>query len=405
MGHYHLDLISTKKIAILDVNNFYVSCERLFQPHFKKIPSVVLSNNDGCIIARSQESKDLGIKMGQPLFQLEEVTKSKLKKFSSNYALYGDISDRIINILKRECPLIEVYSIDEAFLDLTHIPDDLIESEIRRLKELIYRFVGVPVSIGVAPTKTLAKLCNYISKRDATFEGVCSYWTVKERLKNISVDEVWGIGSNFNRTLKKIKVETVDDFKSLNPITVKNIMHTPGFRTWLELHEVICYPVSTEFKKPKMITTSRTFGSTVWEKDQITNAIWQFTFNCHRKLIKEGLQVTSCSIFATTNRFDENYYIFSKQFKLKWQTDDLQTIWNQIALILEELPIRLYYKAGVCFYNLKPKDCKQQIIFNEELQHFDIPYVQEVKWETRRDFLTPGYTTNWNEIPVITQIA
>jgi DNA polymerase V len=187
----------------------------------------------------------------------------------------------------------------------------------------------------------------------------------------------------------------------LSPITVRNMMHITGLRTWTELNEVICHPITTEFKKPKMITTSRTFGTTVWEPNQLKNALWQFTHNCHRKLIREDLQVTGCSIFVTTNRFDENYFVYSKQFKLKWQTDDLQTIWNQIASIIQDIPVRLWYKAGVCFHHLKPKDVKQEVIFYEKLQQHEIPVVDEVKWETRRDFLTPGYTTNWKDIPVL----
>jgi DNA polymerase V len=176
MGNDYLDLVSTKKIAILDCNNFYCSCERLFQPEFEKTPTAVLSNNDGCIIARSQEVKDLGVKMGQPVFKLDKKIKNGIKKFSSNYALYGDISDRIVNVLKREIPEMEIYSIDESFLDLTHIPTSQLEEEMTRLKKLIYKVVGIPVSIGVGPNKTLAKLCNYISKNDPSYSGVCSYW-------------------------------------------------------------------------------------------------------------------------------------------------------------------------------------------------------------------------------------
>lgn len=303
MGNDYLDLVSKEKIAILDVNNFYVSCERLFQPTLEKEPTVVLSNNDGCIIARSQEVKDMNIKMGQPLFKVDRVTKNKISKFSSNYALYGDISDRIINILKREVPRIEVYSIDEAFLDLSHIAESELISEMLRLKNIIYKLVGVPVSIGVAPNKTLAKLCNYMAKKDSDYNGVCSYWKVKDKIKNIDVSEVWGIGRKFNKRLFSINVETVEDFKNLQQYQVKKMMHSPGVKTYLELHEVLCNPISEKFKIPKMITTSRSFGSTVWEPIQIKNAIWTFVENCHRKLVREKLGVNYVSIFATTNRF------------------------------------------------------------------------------------------------------
>lgn len=401
MGNDYLDLISNKKIAILDVNNFYVSCERLFQPAFKKIPSVVLSNNDGCIIARSQEVKDLGIKMGQPLFQLDADIKEGIKKFSSNYALYGDISDRIINVLKREVPMVEVYSIDEAFLDLSHIEIDKLEIELNRLKELIFKLIGVPVSIGVAPTKTLAKLTNFIAKKRPEYNNICSYWKVKDLLDDIDIDEVWGIGRQSNKKLRQLNINKVGDFKKMNSTVIRSVMHTPGVKTYMELHEVICNPITTKFKKPKMITTSRTFGSTVWEPEQLYNAIWTFTSNCHRKLVKEKLRVTACSLFATTNKFDENYYIFNYQFMFKWETDDLQIIWNQVAPILKSMPVRLYYKAGICFYGLKNKNSKQEVIFREDIEHQEIPHVEHVKWQTRREFLTPSYTTSWSDIPVL----
>lgn len=402
MGNDYLDLVSNKKIAILDCNNFYASAERLFQPEFENKPTVVLSNNDGCIIARSQEVKDLGVKMGQPLFKLDKQLKNQINKFSSNYALYGDLSDRIANILKREVPKLEIYSIDESFLDLSHIETENLEEEMTRLKKLIYKLVGIPVSIGVGPNKTLAKLCNYISKKDPSYSGVCSYWQLSSEVVNsIDIGEVWGVGRKFERKLKNIECNTVGDFKKLSPITVRGMMHTPGIRTQLELNEVLCYEIVTKFKKPKMITTSRTFGSTVWEPKQVQNAIWTFLNNCHRKLKLEGLNVSGISVFATTNRFDDNYFVWSSQFKLSEQTSDLQQIWNQVFPIIEEMPVRLYYKAGVCFWGLRPQDKKQGVIFKEKHQFCEIPHVEHIKWETRRDFLSPKWTTSWDEIPKI----
>lgn len=401
MGSHYMDLVSNKKIAILDCNNFYASAERLFQPEFEGKPTVVLSNNDGCIIARSQEVKDMGIKMGQPLFKLDKTLKNSINKFSSNYALYGDISDRIANILKREIPQIEIYSIDESFLDLSHIEMDCLEQEMTRLRNLVYKLVGIPVSIGVAPNKTLAKLCNYLSKKEPSYNGCCSYWNLdKEIVNSIDIGEVWGIGRKFEKKLKNINCLTVLDFKNLNTITVRGMMHTPGIRTQLELNEVLCHNMTTKFKKPKMISTSRTFGSTVWEPQQIKSALWTFVSNCHRKLKLENLNVSGVSLFATTNRFDDNYFVWSSQFKLLEQTNDLQQIWNQISPILDEMPVRLYYKAGVCFWRLTPDNKKQVIIFKEHYENCDIPVV-DIKWETRRDFLSPKFTTDWNDIPKI----
>jgi DNA polymerase V len=402
MGNYNLDIKSKEKIAILDANNFYVSCERLFQPKLEKEATVVLSNNDGCIIARSQEVKDMGIKMGQPLFKLEQPKKRELTKFSSNYALYGDMSDRIANILKRFVPKVEIYSIDESFLDLSHIPEEKILDEIKLIKETIHRLTGIPVSIGVAPTKTLAKLCNRISKTNKTFGGVCSYWNIdKELISSLDVDEVWGIGEQYRKKLTNLGIKTVKDFMNLQTVQVKSLLHITGLRTWYELNEVLCHSIKTDFKTPKMITCSRSFGSTQWNPMQVKNAYWTFLQNCHKKLQKEKLAANRVNLFATTNRFDDNYFVWSKQVNLTEQTDDLEQIWNQIATHLEEMPIRLYYKAGLSFNQLKPNDVKQEKIFVETFEVAQKPDVRTQLWQTRRDFLSKEYTTNWNDLPLV----
>lgn len=402
MGNYNLEFKSKEKIAIIDVNNFYVSCERLFNPALEKDPTVVLSNNDGCIIARSQEVKDMGIKMGQPLFKLEDIKKTKLKKFSSNYALYGDMSDRIANILKRLVPKVETYSIDESFLDLSHISEEKVLDEIKLIKETIQRLTGIPVSIGVAPNKTLAKLCNHVSKTDKSFGGVCSYWNInKDIIHNLEVDEVWGIGRQYKRRLSQMEIFTVKDFMNLQSIQVQSLLHVTGLRTWYELHEVMCHPITTTFKTPKMITCSRSFGSTQWNPLQIKNAYWTFLESCHRKLQKEKLAVNRVNLFATTNRFDDNYFVWSKQINLTEQTDSIDDIWNQLHTHLEEMPIRLYYKCGMSFTWLKPKEVKQEKMFVEKFDEVEKPEVRSQLWMTRRDYLSPEYTTNWNDLPLV----
>ena len=397
-----MDFKSKEKIAIIDCNNFYVSCERLFQPELETEATVVLSNNDGCIIARSQEVKDMGIKMGQPLFKLEEPKKRKIRKFSSNYALYGDMSDRIANILKRFVPKVETYSIDESFLDLSHISEEKILDEIKLIKETIQRLTGIPVSIGVAPTKTLAKLCNHISKTNKSFGGVCSYWNIdKEIIHSLDVDEVWGIGRQYKKRLTNLGIKSVKDFMNLQTFQVQPLLHVTGLRTWYELNEVLCHPITTDFKTPKMITCSRSFGSTQWNPIQVKNAYWTFLQNCHKKLQKEKLSVNRVHLFATTNRFDDNYFVWSRSVNLTEQTDDLDKIWNQIVPHLEEMPIRLYYKAGLTFNWLKPKSVKQEKIFVETFEEAEKPDVRTQLWQTRRDFLSQEYTTNWNDLPLV----
>lgn len=402
MGSDYLDFKSNKKIAIIDVNNFYVSCERLFNPELETKPTVVLSNNDGCIIARSAEVKSMGVKMGQPLFKLEEDKKQTITKFSSNYELYGDISDRIVSILKRLVPKVEVYSIDESFLDLSHIPTERVLSEIKSIKQTIQKLTGIPVSIGVAPTKTLAKLCNHISKINKDFEGCCSYYDIdKYLLYNLEIDEVWGIGRQYKKRLNNIGVKTVRDFTQLIPQQVRQLLHVVGLRTWSELQGVLCYPVDTSFKVPKMITCSRTFGSTVWEPLQIKNAFWNFLNTTHKKLIKERLDVSRVSVFATTNRFDDNYFSWYQSINLSEQTSNLESIWNQISPILDEMPVRLYYRAGVSLQELKPQNVRQKRFFTEEYDRAEVPDVKDQKWQTRRNFISPAYTTNWDDIPLV----
>jgi DNA polymerase V len=394
---------SNKKIAIIDANNFYCSCERLFDPQFENKPTVVLSNNDGCIIARSQEVKDMGIKMGQPLFKLDKPIKEKIKKFSSNYTLYGDISDRIVTILKRLISKVEVYSIDESFLDLSHISDDKILEECHKIKDIIQKQTGIPVSIGVAPNKTLAKLCNFISKKKKDeYNGVCSYYDIDiQLLKQIDIDEVWGIGRNYKKRLQKLDVVTVEDFISVDPSIVRKFLHVTGLRTWLELNGGLCYEVETNFKKPKMITSSRTFGSTVWEHSQVKNAFWTFLENCHLKLVRENLTAYKVTLFATTNRFDENYFVWSVTLRLLEQTSDIKEIWNQISYYLDSMPVRLYYKAGINLHSLTPKEFKQETLVYESFEEATVPEVEVQKWMTRRDFLSKNYTTSWEELPLV----
>jgi len=402
MGNDYLGIKSKAKIAILDANNFYVSCERLFKPYLTERPTVVLSNNDGCIIARSKEVKDMGIKMGQPVFQLEEAQKQTITKFSSNYNLYGDISDRIATLLKRLVPRVEVYSIDESFLDLSHISDDKIVEEIKKIKLTIEESIGIPVSIGVAPNKTLAKLCNKISKSISQYEGVCSYWHIdKNILYNLEIEDVWGIGRQWNKKLKGLNVYNVRDFIKLLPTQVKLLMNVNGYKTWLELQEIMCHPLSISFKKPKTISCSRSFGNSIWRREQLLDSVWTFLETCHKKLVKEELVVGKVIPFACTNRFEDDYVYWNLSIKLFEYTDDIQSIWNQVAPFLEQLPVRLWYKSGINFSDLKPKNCVPKTVFKEEFDNIDIPGVQNHEWKTRADFLSQKYTTDWGQLPLV----
>jgi len=398
MGCNNLEIMPVKKIAIIDCNNFYVSCERLFNPSLKSKPTVVLSNNDGCVIARSQEVKDMGVKMGQPVFKLEQSVKEKMHKFSSNYVLYGDISDRISNILKRFCDRVEVYSIDESFLDLSDIPDSEIVDYLQIIKSEVLRLTGIPVSIGVGPNKTIAKLMNYVAKKDSKWAGVCSYWT-GPNIDDLDIEDVWGIGRKWKKKLNSIGVDYIGQFKEMSPYQVKMMFTVVGYRTWMELHGSFVYDIETKFKKPKVVTSSRSFGRTVWQKTQVQDAIWNFIEDASSKLKSEQLKSKTVLIFATTNRFEDDYFVWSKKIQLFEPSNDIQNIWNEIFDLLEEIPTKLWAKAGVMFFDLVPENFHSPKLFNEQFSQKQKPEIKNQMWMTRRDFLSKNWTTDWSDVP------
>ena len=391
--------MSDKKIAICDCNNFYVSCERLFNPSLNNKPTVVLSNNDGCVIARSQEIKDMGVKMGQPVFKLDDNIKGSMHKFSSNYVLYGDISDRISNILRRYTDKLEIYSIDESFLDLTHVSDEHLIDYIKMIKSEIFRLTGIPVSIGVAPNKTLAKLMNHSAKTKPELGGVCSYWSSNVDVDSIEVDEVWGIGRKWKKKLNILNVETIGQFKQLEQFVVRKLFTIVGLRTWLELNGDLIHPIETKFKKPKVVTSSRSFGRTVWQKEQVEDAIWTFLDDSCKKMKCENLKARSVVVFCTTNRFHDDYFVWSKKINLFNPSNDVQSIYNELGSHLDEIPTKLWAKAGVMFFSLIDENIQLPKLFVEEYETRSKPSPMSQLWMTRRDFLSPKWTTDWSEIP------
>lgn len=388
--------MSDKKIAIVDCNNFYVSCERLFNPKLKNKPTVVLSNNDGCVIARSQEVKDMGVKMGQPVFKLDDDVKNVMTKFSSNYVLYGDISDRISNILRRFTTQLEIYSIDESFMDLSHINEKNLSDYMALIRSEVLRLTGIPVSIGVAPNKTLAKLMNHQAKKRPN--GICSYYE-SSNIDDVEIDEVWGIGYKWKKKLNSIGIDYIGQFKELPSYQVRKMFTIVGLRTWSELHGELIYKIETNFKKPKVVTSSRSFGRTVWQKEQVSDAICTFIEDSCSKMKSECLKGRTCVIFATTNRFDEDYFVWSKKIRLYNPSNEVQSIWNELSNHLDELPIKLWAKAGVIFSDLIDEKVNIKTLFEEKYEHRPLPNIEYKMWMTRRDFLSSKWTTDWSEIP------
>lgn len=274
--------------VLADCNNFYVSCEKLFNPALEGRPVIVLSNNDGCVVARSQEAKALGIKMGEPFFKIKELCRGRgVCVYSSNYSLYGDISERVMEILSGIAPECQIYSIDEAFL---RYPADMAASELfnicQELRRTIKRWVGIPISLGIAPTKTLAKAANHLAKKDRTAGvfDICSANIRQQALDNFPIEEVWGIGKRLKEKLNCMAIYTAGDFCRMDPLIIRSKMGVVGERMLWELRGLSCLEIEEEAAPKKSITCSRSFGRIVTEPQELAEALATFVNTACTKL-------------------------------------------------------------------------------------------------------------------------
>ena len=396
-----------KKIGIIDCNNFYVSCERLFNPESVGRPTVVLSNNDGCVIARSQEAKDLGIKMGQPFFKSREfMDQHRFCVYSSNYNLYGDISDRVMKVIGEFGNDIEVYSIDEAFVDFTNIPDEDLVETLSAIKEEVRRKVGIPVSIGVGPNKTLAKLTSHLAKKQSGYNGVCSYWDLNNfrvMAYDIDIEDVWGIGRKWAKKLKNIGVESVGQFLNTSDYTVRKLMNVNGAKTKLELLGMYCHQIQKRSKPKKNIASTRSFGKDVSDFDQLGEAMYNYIENGTKKLYQNGLLAKKATIFVSGNYHKGNKYHHSKTVLLQNPTRDAKLIWSQIYQHYRELCDRSeqYKKCGIIFNELTPEDIIQGSLFFDEIKNIQPPVNETKDWEMTQNYITQKYTTSWEDLPQV----
>lgn len=398
---------TTKKIGIVDCNNFYVSCERVFNPISIGKPTVVLSNNDGCVIARSQEAKALGIKMGEPFFMRKDfMEEHRFCVYSSNYNLYGDMSDRVMTVIKRYANNVEVYSIDECFVDFSNIPDEELVDRLHLIRNEVKRLTGVPVSIGVGPNKTLAKLTSHIAKQQPLYDGVCSYWSLqnfRNSLYTISVDEVWGIGRKWTKKLKAIGVESIGQFVMMSDTTVRKLMNVNGLKTKMELLGMYCHPIKTVLKLKKNIASTRSFGKDIDSFDQIAEAMYSYIKNGVKKLIDNEISPNRCTIFLCGNIHKGEKHYSSKQVYFDTQTRDITQIWSQVYPNLRKLynTNKKYKKCGIIFNELMPENVSQGTLFGSTIQLIQPPSNKEKQWEMRQDFISQKYTTSWNDIPTV----
>lgn len=396
-----------KKIGIVDCNNFYVSCERVFNPVSIGRPTVVLSNNDGCVIARSQEAKALGIKMGEPFFLKKDfMDEHRFCVYSSNYNLYGDMSDRVMTTIKKYANEVEVYSIDECFVDFSNIPDEDLVDRLHLIRNEVKRLTGIPVSIGVGPNKTLAKLTSHMAKQQTSYDGVCSYWSLqnfRDSLYTISIDEVWGIGRQWSKKLKSQGVESVGQFVMMSDHTVRKLMNVNGLKTKCELLAMYCHPVKPIPKLKKNIASTRSFGKDVDDFEQLAEAMYSYIKSGVKKLIDNEISPNRATIFISGNVHKGEKHYSSKQINFLKQTRDVNEIWTQVYPYLRKLykTGKKYKKCGIIFNDLMPENIEQATLFSNTIQLIQPPANKEKQWEMRQDFMSQKYTTSWEQIPKV----
>ena len=361
----------TKKIALVDCNSFYVSCETLFNPKLRNKPVVVLSNNDGCIISRSNEAKALGIKMGEPYFKEKDVIiKNNVQVFSSNYSLYGDISRRVMRTLKRFNSNIEIYSIDEAFLDLSNFSDDEIEGVGHEIRSVVLKWTGIPTSIGIAKTKTLSKVANHIAKKKQS--GIVSLIGIENIdpiLEKVEINDVWGVGKQLTKFYHQNGIYNAKQLKNKSNTWVKKNSNVLSSRTAMELRGISCIDLETTNSKRKSCVVSRSFGKRVEHFQELKEAIVGYALNASEKIRSESLVTKSITVFVRTSPFQNRYgfYSNSKTIDFPIATNNSIEIVKAALNALENIFKNgyRYQKAGVMLSHLSESTNNKNLFSSE----------------------------------------
>lgn len=419
-------------IALVDCNNFYVSCERMFNPRLEGKPVVVLSNNDGCAVARSNEVKALGIKMGEPWFKMGKIAKQHgIIAYSSNYTLYGDLSARVMSILSNFSPKQEIYSIDECFLDLDGFDPKSLMAYGQTIRQAVKRNVGIPVCVGIADTKTLAKLANHCAKKGlAGNDGVCDFGILNEEQRralfaDIPVHEVWGVGSRITSRLFDMSIMTVEDLRETNLKVIRSQFSVVLERTVRELNGVPCIELEEAGTPRQQIMVSRSFGQTVTALEDLAESVAYFTTRAAEKLRRDGSVAASLCVYIRTNPFkeDEPQYQRSIIVPFNQPTDDTARLIKAARMGLKGIYRNgyRYKKSGVLLMGLQPTGSVQATLFDEpemQIRSDNRMRVMDAinrkmgqgsltlaasgirqRWAMRRERKSPNYTTDWNEIP------
>ncbi len=416
-------------LALVDCNNFYVSCERVFRPALCGKPVVVLSNNDGCVIARSDEAKAMGIPMGLPFFQMrEQFPGSSIEVYSSNYALYGDMSARVMQLLKELSPEVEVYSIDEAFLNLAGCGSGDLPAYGSLIRERVQKWTGIPVSIGIGHTKTLAKLANRLAKRSKEDGGVVdlSGSPHEALLQATAVKDIWGIGRSYSRLLQHHGIYTALQLRDADERWIRQHMGVVGIRIVWELRGISCWPLVLHPPPKKTLTVSRSFGRPITTLDEMRQAIATYTTRAAEKLRRHQLAAGILTVFLRTNPFnpDEPQYGNDIKMTLPVSSSDTAELIAYALVGTEHIYAEgyRYKKAGVMLSGLVPAHQIQLSLFDTQdrdraktlmrtLDHLNtqmgtgtIQYAAagfNPNWQMRRSRMSPRYTTKWGELVVV----
>jgi len=410
-------------IALVDCNNFYASCERVFNPKIENKPVIVLSNNDGCVIARSNEAKVLGVKMGEPAFKLKNlIERYNINVFSTNFALYGDLSKRVMNVMSAEVDKMEIYSIDEAFLDFT---DYASKERGVAIKKKVQQWTGIPVSVGIAPTKVLAKVAGHIAKKH-TKAGVFMFddeALIRRALNVFKVEDLWGIGRKTAQKLKAVGIHTALQFRECDSNWIRRHLSVNGVRLQKELYGEVCYPIEVTRKRKKNICTARSFGTEIKELSKLKEAIGSHANTCATKLRKEKSCCTTVSVFLSTNPFkpQAKQYNPYKMIQLDVPTNDSMEIVKTAIKGLESIyrDDCIYKKAGVIVGRIVPQEQTQLSLFDsldrKKRKSINVA-VDKInatmgknkvklavqgngrKWRLKQEKLSPCYTTRFTDI-------
>ena len=420
-----LFIVVTNKLALIDCNNFYASCERAFNPKLNGVPIVVLSNNDGCVIARSNEAKALGIAMGEPYFKMRKLAKANgVVVCSSNYALYGDMSNRVMRIIERYSSEQEVYSIDESFINLSGVSLDLIKY-MQQLKEQVKSWTGIPVCVGIGRTKVLAKLANRVAKKYAKFNGVFDIDELPKArfnnlLKTVDVGDIWGLGSKSKIKLNELKIHNAFEFFGTSQTLIKNTLGVTGLRIQKELLGESCLALELSRPAKKQIVSSRSFGHSLVSFDEVNQALTCLARKAVNKLVVDHLGCLSMSVFIRTNPFNkkQDYVNFSKSIKFVNPLHSDRALLPVVSQLLRQIYQTQYqfYKGGIVLTQLVPRDSQYDLFGRVDkgtltldkashkslLKHvISANEIGNNRWQSNAEYCSPCYTTQWQELLLV----